>query len=50
MMGFYTGLNESGWTTGLQDSTTSFTSFTITPQAGTLTGGTIRIYGYNNGA
>jgi hypothetical protein len=50
MMGFYAGLNESGWTTGLQDSTTSFTSFTITPQAGTLTGGTIRIYGYNNGA
>ena len=50
MMGFYTGLNESGWTTGLQDSTTSFTSFTITPQAGTMTGGTIRIYGYNNGA
>ena len=50
MMGFYIGLNESGWTTGLQDSTTSFTSFTITPQAGTMTGGTIRIYGYNNGA
>lgn len=49
MMGFYAGLNESGWTTGLQDSTTSFTSFTITPQVGTMTGGTIRIYGYNNG-
>jgi hypothetical protein len=26
--------------------TTSFTAFTLTPDAGTLTGGTIRVYGY----
>ena len=31
-------------------STTQATGFTITPSTGTLTGGTIRIYGYNNGA
>ena len=29
--------------------TTSYTSFTLTPATGTLTGGTIRVYGYNNG-
>ena len=28
--------------------TTSFTSFTISPNTGTLTGGTIRVYGYRN--
>jgi hypothetical protein len=34
---------------GMLNNTTSYTSFTITPGAGTLTGGNIRIYGYNNG-
>lgn len=29
-------------------STTSSTGFTLTPSAGTLTGGTIRVYGYRN--
>ena len=29
---------------------TQYTDFTLTPASGTLTGGTIRIYGYNNGA
>lgn len=33
---------------GFQNSTTSFTDFTLTPSSGTLTGGTIRVYGYNN--
>jgi len=33
---------------GFQDSNTSFTEFTITPSSGTLTGGTIRVYGYAN--
>lgn len=28
--------------------TTSYTAFTITPNLGTLTGGTIRVYGYRN--
>jgi len=32
-----------------QLSTTQFTSFKITPSAGTITGGTIRVYGYKNG-
>jgi hypothetical protein len=40
----------SVWGAGAQQSTTSFADFTLTTGAGTLTGGTIRIYGYNNGA
>jgi hypothetical protein len=28
--------------------TTSYTAFTLTPTGGTLTGGTIRVYGYRN--
>lgn len=31
---------------GRQNSTTSFTAFTLTPSSGTLTGGTIAVYGY----
>jgi hypothetical protein len=34
----------SGW----MNNTTQFTAFTITPSSGTLTGGTIRVYGYAN--
>ncbi len=30
------------------DNTTSYTAFTLIPGAGTLTGGTIRVYGYRN--
>jgi hypothetical protein len=37
----YTG---GGW----QNSTTQFTAFTISPATGTITGGTIRVYGYQN--
>ena len=33
---------------GFLDNTTSYTDFTITPSTGTLTGGTIRVYGYQN--
>ena len=29
--------------------TTNYTSFTLAPSTGTITGGTIRVYGYNNG-
>jgi hypothetical protein len=36
------------WTGGAQTSATSHTSFTLTPAAGTLTGGTIRVYGIRN--
>jgi hypothetical protein len=31
-----------------QESSTQFTAFTITPSTGTITGGTIRVYGYAN--
>jgi len=40
------GAGYSGWFGGEQYSTTSFTSFTIAPTAGTMTGGTITVYGY----
>jgi hypothetical protein len=33
---------------GYYDSTSSFTQFVLSPSAGTLTGGTIRVYGYRN--
>jgi hypothetical protein len=33
---------------GYLANTTSYTDFTLTPSTGTLTGGTIRVYGYNN--
>lgn len=33
---------------GKQASNTQFTGFTISPNTGTLTGGTIRVYGYRN--
>jgi len=33
---------------GYQDSATSFTAFTLTFGASTVTGGTIRVYGYRN--
>jgi hypothetical protein len=32
---------------GMLNNTTSYTSFTLTPNTGTITGGTIRVYGYN---
>lgn len=34
---------------GRQNSTTSFTAFTLAPASGTLTGGTIYVYGYYKG-
>jgi hypothetical protein len=33
---------------GFVNNTTSYTAFTLTPSSGTLTGGTIRVYGYQN--
>ena len=41
------GNSRSGLTGVLKD-TTQYTAFTLTPSAGTLTGGTIRVYGYRN--
>tara|TARA_R110000822_G_scaffold95741_1_gene218527 strand:+ start:1008 stop:1670 length:663 start_codon:yes stop_codon:yes gene_type:complete len=34
--------------TGILKDTTAYTAFTLTPSTGTLTGGTIRVYGYRN--
>jgi hypothetical protein len=36
------------WNAGYLADTTQYTDFTITASAGTLTGGTIRVYGYQN--
>jgi hypothetical protein len=33
---------------GFHDVASSFTAFTLTPNTGTITGGTIRVYGYRN--
>ena len=33
---------------GMLNNSTSYTAFTVTPASGTLTGGTIRVYGYAN--
>jgi hypothetical protein len=38
----------SGYVAGYLNNTTSYTAFTITPSTGTLTGGTIRVYGLKN--
>lgn len=46
------GASADGWTghgAGVQTDSTPFTGFTLTPGGGTYTGGTIRVYGYNNG-
>jgi hypothetical protein len=39
---------ENGTGRGFLDDATQYTAFTITPNSGTLTGGTIRVYGYQN--
>jgi hypothetical protein len=41
-----TAVGGVGFTTGYQASSTSFTSITLSPSSGTLTGGTIKVYGY----
>jgi len=38
----------AGALAGYLDNTTSYTAFTVAPASGTLTGGTIRVYGYSN--
>ena len=38
----------AGAMAGFLNNTTSYTDFTLTPASGTLTGGTIRVYGYKN--
>jgi len=46
--GVFDGDNGGGWTRGLVDNTTQYTDFTLTTSSGTMTGGTIRVYGYRN--
>ena len=46
--GGYYGQTYSGWFGGTQASTTSFTTLTIKPDGGTMTGGTITVYGYRS--
>ena len=46
----YMAQDAVGITNGCQTDTTQFTAFTLAPQAGTFTGGTITVYGYNTGA
>lgn len=38
----------AGYNSGYHNVATSYTGFTLTPASGTLTGGTIRVYGYAN--
>ena len=48
----YAGMTTSeyaGSSGGWHDSAIAYTSFILFPNVGTLTGGTIRVYGYNNG-
>jgi hypothetical protein len=40
--------SQGGIFAGFLNDTTSYTDFTITPGTGTITGGTIRVYGYQN--
>lgn len=46
VQGQYIATLAAGGFTGRQNSTTSFTDFTIYPNTGTLTGGTIYVYGF----
>ncbi len=40
--------SDAGVISGFLNDNTSYSAFTLTPSAGTLTGGTIRVYGYVN--
>jgi hypothetical protein len=44
----YSDVGNAGSFNGYLGNNTSHTAFTITPTGGTLTGGTIRVYGYRN--
>jgi len=44
--GMIWGGSYAGWFAGKQTATTQYTAFTLTPSSGTLTGGSIRVYGY----
>ena len=44
--GSWVQVDSGGTTAGIHRTNTAYTDFTITPDSGTLTGGTIYIYGY----
>jgi hypothetical protein len=46
MSAAFSGTSVGGHTAGYHNANTSFTAFTLTPSTGTLTGGTIYVYGY----
>jgi hypothetical protein len=46
---YYDNVSTGGTVTGNHKVATAYTGFTITTSTGTITGGTIRVYGYNNG-
>jgi hypothetical protein len=48
MLGFYAPYAFAGFNSGVLKDTTQHTAFTLTAEAGTMTGGTIRVYGYRN--
>jgi len=48
MRGSWFSLADTGFVTGYLNNTTQYTAFTVIPEVGTLTGGTIRVYGYRN--
>lgn len=41
-------LSANGFSGGAHKVATSYSGFTLTPSSGTITGGTIRVYGYRN--
>jgi len=47
LFGANAGSSNAGFIGGILKDTTSHTGFTFTPASGTLTGGTIRVYGYS---
>jgi hypothetical protein len=49
MQASYAAATVAGSSIGLHQVATSYSAFTITPTSGTLTGGTITVYGYRLG-
>lgn len=46
--GGFVNTDAVGFSAGYLNDTSSYTAFTIAPNTGTITGGTIRVYGYQN--
>jgi hypothetical protein len=44
----FSSLQTNALSSGVHKVSTSYSSFTLTPSSGTITGGTIRVYGYRN--